>query len=70
MKIPNQWPRVWMILLNEKQARCKVADQEASTVFYDQLEEKNSITSNNQRLQSAGDNDRRSKRFGLSLRFA
>ena len=40
-----------------------MADKEASTVFHDKLEEKNSITSNNQRLQSASDNDRRSKRF-------
>ena len=41
MKIPNQRPRVWMILLNGKQARCKVADQEASTFFHDRLEVKN-----------------------------
>ena len=43
MKIPNQRPRVWMILLNGKQAKCKVADQGASTFFHDKLEVKNRV---------------------------
>ena len=43
MKIPNQRPRVWMILLKGKQAKCKVADQGASTFFHDKLEVKNRV---------------------------